>query len=1108
MAGEKILQQLQTLESDFRLGHMLCCSRDPDLLMDIMRRETPAQSILWLSHILSQDPDTLHVLPSACLAELLLSASFRQSLPSLLPRLTLGLLRHLTTARPDLYILQFFLLKLADRKRKTRLTAKKALSLLLLSVEACPVPEQINDEAMSEIVLNQREAAWSEYSWMRLLALFSTGQAMIRDTLLRALRTETHPHALAAYLAYLSTHSDLPFIAMLAKEVTVLVQERGFVSKEALRNSSIYILVCKVFRQALHASAIVPTVWEGEELIEINRESQVYCLPENILFGFFDVISAPQLRSAATLKARNELATLLFTPSASPGYFSLPDRTPRLFPSTKQAIAFTMSNYAPLIAIGLKRLSLMEQIRVLGAGVGIGRVAAEAILDAVNRHLENATAPGVDVTITTPDQLLLYIVPEHDAQAPFQHALKIFATLGNRVAADLLERLYGSSGAALLHPQFNSTHDTDSQNRELVGNSPVVALKLPAVSTAPPSISLETTKVACIGTVISTRFAGFIRKHEKLPKQLEEIVLEMKANPEWEWHIEEIVERIFLNNPHPVTLIYHLFSALPRRLPSQLYPVLIDWIEALDPALRYYPLWRSVFTITQRTERSASTYLVWSVVHGASWPRLHQYLGRILNPQSTQEVMDCAAALKLVEGYSWHPRSWEGSVRKEYQAAVGTRLVRGTSAHAFRPTDAVTLLRYGLAAQSGAGQWEIVYTAAMQSSSNAVATMEFLTNHYSAQTADTPPALTSQTCALLGHLWMKTGWQDLWEGTVGGEVGVRLLQSLCKQLEGDDTVQTKAAKVTLLSLAIRKPDLILSHLSVIASLLIGHAHHPPRIFVERGYHGLFYRVLELLDTLRPAIYSATDMNGIWDEYFGLLHTAVTNPHSSHLVDLYALFAGFLCHSVVAAPSPRFLTQRRRNLLLQVTEHYPELADFGRALELHGLRMAGIERETETEYLHRETIRTTSILHLRQDLEQVLDVAAEPSPAIRAAESALNQLVRLTKPVPWLLALFLPHLIRLLPHPTHAIRDVAYKLILSYLAHSPRDADAVLAAGSYIQCFHQSESAVVTDAVRFAPELLLYLHEINRDVVKKVFEQIHVLVTDTEVVPKSLLAIYK
>lgn len=84
-----------------------------------MSRQDATQWMQWLSGILAAEPDTLDILPAACLCELLLSAGFRSLQSALLPRLATRLLLHLQAEAivntSDWPILQFFLTKLADR---------------------------------------------------------------------------------------------------------------------------------------------------------------------------------------------------------------------------------------------------------------------------------------------------------------------------------------------------------------------------------------------------------------------------------------------------------------------------------------------------------------------------------------------------------------------------------------------------------------------------------------------------------------------------------------------------------------------------------------------------------------------------------------------------------------------------------------------------------------------------------------------------------------------------------------------------------------------------------------------------------------------------------
>ncbi|KAM7343453.1 integrator complex subunit 1 [Cochliomyia hominivorax] len=67
-----VLEQLRTLNKSFKIGHLLCRSRKPDLLLDIIQRQGTTQSMPWLSDLVQNSDGDFNHLPVQCLCEFLL----------------------------------------------------------------------------------------------------------------------------------------------------------------------------------------------------------------------------------------------------------------------------------------------------------------------------------------------------------------------------------------------------------------------------------------------------------------------------------------------------------------------------------------------------------------------------------------------------------------------------------------------------------------------------------------------------------------------------------------------------------------------------------------------------------------------------------------------------------------------------------------------------------------------------------------------------------------------------------------------------------------------------------------------------------------------------
>lgn len=54
-----VLEQLQALNTSLHLGHLLCRSRRPDFLLDIIQRQGASQSMPWLADLVHSSDASL-----------------------------------------------------------------------------------------------------------------------------------------------------------------------------------------------------------------------------------------------------------------------------------------------------------------------------------------------------------------------------------------------------------------------------------------------------------------------------------------------------------------------------------------------------------------------------------------------------------------------------------------------------------------------------------------------------------------------------------------------------------------------------------------------------------------------------------------------------------------------------------------------------------------------------------------------------------------------------------------------------------------------------------------------------------------------------------------
>lgn len=136
-----VLEQIQSLNTSHRLGHLLCRSRKPDFLLDIIQRQqqSSSQSMPWLADLVQSSEGSLSQLPVQCLCEYLLSTSSqaveKQSRQQQLLTHLQALLTDTDQDQQHAYeVLEYFLRRLSSQQSGSRVQAITGLKLILNSI--------------------------------------------------------------------------------------------------------------------------------------------------------------------------------------------------------------------------------------------------------------------------------------------------------------------------------------------------------------------------------------------------------------------------------------------------------------------------------------------------------------------------------------------------------------------------------------------------------------------------------------------------------------------------------------------------------------------------------------------------------------------------------------------------------------------------------------------------------------------------------------------------------------------------------------------------------------------------------------------------------------
>lgn len=196
----QVLEILQNQNITLKLGHLLCRSRKPDLLLDIIHRQGTSQSMPWLADLVQNSEGDFNHLPVQCLCEFLLSNS-----SSMDNHRDLELLKYLQNLLADenqdvqtsCEVLEYFLRRLSAPSKQGRINAINALQLLL---------KVFHKEDDENIQMHQDESSWL-LQFLPLMPHFLDARSLVIVQLRAACQIENNADLVMMYIQFIAANT-------------------------------------------------------------------------------------------------------------------------------------------------------------------------------------------------------------------------------------------------------------------------------------------------------------------------------------------------------------------------------------------------------------------------------------------------------------------------------------------------------------------------------------------------------------------------------------------------------------------------------------------------------------------------------------------------------------------------------------------------------------------------------------------------------------------------------------------------------------------------------------------------------------------------------------
>ena len=211
---KQILEQMKQINNHYKIGHLLCRSRKPDFLLEILQKQGTNQAMPWLADLVENSEGSFSVLPVQCLCEFLLndalSINHDDQDPAVQARVKRGkakeLLQHLqhllqnpaSEASACLETLDYFLARLSSVSSPSRLQALAGLRILLT-----PASDERMETEDDDLNTDDDTDDWL-LTHLPALPCFPLVYRNLSKALRQACQVETDPRTVSLYIRFLA----------------------------------------------------------------------------------------------------------------------------------------------------------------------------------------------------------------------------------------------------------------------------------------------------------------------------------------------------------------------------------------------------------------------------------------------------------------------------------------------------------------------------------------------------------------------------------------------------------------------------------------------------------------------------------------------------------------------------------------------------------------------------------------------------------------------------------------------------------------------------------------------------------------------------------------
>lgn len=1086
---KNVLEQLHSLNSTHRLGHLLCRSRKPDLLLDIIQRQGPSQSMPWLSDLVQSSDGDFNHLPVQCLCEFLLSNSNNISIENARDIELVAFLQKMLHSddtndyQTSYEVLEYFLRRLSSTSKFGRQSAIQAFKLLLKNLE---------NEEMKE--MNEEPEAESDWllKYLPMIPSFPYICERIIVQLRSACQVENSPDLIMIYIQFIATNTLNDGVIETLEHVacfSLLIVERSCVFASILPKSTddpkhgekfqtlnYLFIMFNNFIIKMKENNSELTLPEYPDLLIVHFADGTQChMHLNFIHALIILLS-----ESKELNGAMQLLDYIF-PVGSPSHpqaFSVEtDEKVNILPDWLK-LKMIRSSIERMVDVALQDLT-PDQLILFIQSFGTPKVSMGKLLALLDSAVVQDTAK-ISEAIMDRSYLAQFIEIQQLRGAKNGHiAIKHLRTVENReevvresrpvMAVDMLERFDFSKNKAkpaVSARKFSTSYRVSSLLGDVLQESKPTPL-------AVPEKSFKGVKMSDSG-----------RNTHHILGQL----MYSTHTFDIESFAHEQLNFKHLKQSKLAALIDCMAIMLKEdnRLTVNKSGIIVDWLVQFDSELIKTNQEVQISLLFGKNIQIYRPYFLSLLIHQANWSTIATALEKLLN-QNNSGIYDPTSVLDFVDAIIRSPKLWQGrdkAVAKheqtEYVLTLDNEKIKAFIDYILREEEILN-------AKSESKMNDRV-TLLLNCANAKELSLKMVRNHLETSILEkcVKEKFLQRLYMNIPHMFLAPKCQEVTAGmdAITDSVGctsdkwshtiITTISSLAVTRDFQSFGQD--VELTLRKLAATHPVLLLRELSLIASMLSGRGHMDLRILRQEHHLAFFNQILGVLELLRPLIFNnayKTGLHRAMNCYFHLLQ--------NHSKDVYGQMYRFMdfvsSYALANAPSAY-------ELINQHSELFSELYIRNRNISPIQQIMAS------THFIAISGYPVPAPLTIKTDNNQAgftLKLANISKMSHEELLTTLHEIDYQTHKKPALLVDIFGKLTELIFYSSSDVRNLAHLMLLKVLKHNP--GNVVINSNcfnAYLQCLHDDDINISSSVLDNLTEIVLSLQEYASEILQCVF----------------------